>query len=91
MIEQKSSILERLKICWYALTKKNYAFFAIGNNPIIWDKDGKYKDINPKALRCFTCITYDYKFNTDEGETNLHDFGWKVIEQFAKEAQRGEF
>lgn len=91
MIEQKSSIWERLKICWYALTKKNYIFFAIGKEPAIWDENGKYKKINKKALKSYTYITYNYKFNTNYGETNLHDFTWGVIEEFAKKAQKGEY
>ena len=91
MIEQKSTLWERLKICWHALTKKNYVFFGIGNEPIIWDNDGHHKGTNRKALACYSCITYDYKFNTNDGESNLHDFVWEVIEDFAKEAQKGKY
>ena len=35
MVEQKSSILERLKVCWNVLTKKNYVYFGVGKEPII--------------------------------------------------------
>lgn len=91
MIEQTSTLLERLKICWHALTKKNYVFFGIGKNPIVWGENGKANGTNRKDLACYSCITYDYKFNTDNGESNLHDFVWGVIEDFAKDAQKGKY
>ena len=42
-MKQETSILERLKVCWNVLTKKNYIYFGIGNEPIIWNEDGSYK------------------------------------------------
>lgn len=90
MVKQTSTLWERLKICWHALTKKNYVFFGLSDNPIIWNKDGSYNGINRNALACYTCISYDYKFNTDEGVKNLHDYTWSAIETFAKEAQEGK-
>lgn len=46
MVEQKSSLLERLKVCWNVLTKKNYVYFGIGKEPVLWDENGKYKEID---------------------------------------------
>jgi hypothetical protein len=91
MVEQKSSLLERLKVCWNVLTKKNYVYFGIGREPVIWSEDGKYKEIDKKQVRCYSCITYDYQFNTKNGITNLHDFTWGVIEKFAIAAQNVEY
>ena len=42
MVEQKSSILERLKVCWNVLTKKNYVYFSVGKEPVVWNEDGTY-------------------------------------------------
>ena len=91
MVEQKSSILERLKVCWNVLTKKNYVYFGVGKEPIVWNEDGSYKSTNPDALRCYSCVTYDYKFDSNKGIQNLHDFVWGCIEKFAKQAQEGKY
>lgn len=91
MIEQKSSLLERLKVCWNVLTKKNYVYFGVGKEPVVWNDDGTYKTVNKNALRCYSCITYDYQFNSKTGIRNLHDFVWDCIEKFAKEAQDGKY
>ena len=91
MVEQKSSLLERLKVCWNVLTKKNYVYFGMSKEPIVWDDNGKYKTVAKNALKCYSCISYDYKFKTNTGIKNLHDFAWGVIEEFAKEAQNGKY
>ena len=41
--EQRSSIWERLKICWSVLTKYNYIYFGVSKNPVEWNEDGSYK------------------------------------------------
>ena len=74
MVEQKSSILERLKVCWNVLTKKNYVYFGVGKEPCVWNEDGTYKTVKKNALSCFSCIIYDYQFNSKTGIQNLHDF-----------------
>lgn len=91
MVDQKSSIWERLKICWYVLTKKNYIYFGIGKNPIKFDENGFYKNIEEDALKCYVSVSYDYKFNTNYGEANLHDVVWNVVEEVAQHAQKGEY
>ena len=91
MVEQKSSILERLKVCWNVLTKKNYVYFGVGKEPCVWNEDGTYKAVKENALSCFCSITYDYQFNSKTGIQNLHDFVWGCIEKFAKEAQEGKY
>ena len=91
MVEQKSSILERLKVRWNVLTKKNYVYFGVGKEPCVWNEDGTYKTVKKNALSCFSCITYDYQFNSKTGIQNLHDFVMGCIEKFAKEAQEGKY
>lgn len=36
------NILERLKVCWHVLTKKNYAFFAIDKDALVFNNNGGY-------------------------------------------------
>ena len=91
MVKQKSSLWERLKICYNVLKHKNYVYFGIGNDPIIWDENGKYKKIDRSQLSAYSCISYDYKFDSDNGIMNLHDFVWNTIEKFAKDAQNGKY
>lgn len=91
MVKQTTSFWERLKICWSVLTKHNYVYFGIGKDPIIWNEDGSYKEINKDAIKAYCYITYNYKFDTNTGVENLHDFMWNTIEKMAKEAQNGKF
>ena len=37
--------IERLKVCWNVLTKRNYVYFGIGKNPFAWDENGYYTGI----------------------------------------------
>lgn len=90
-MKQTTSLLERLKICWYALTMKNYIFFALGKEPIIWKEDGKVDKANPKQLKSLCYVDDTYKFKAYGKETTLHDFTWGVVEKFAKEAQEGKY
>lgn len=38
----KTSIFERLKICWYVLTNKFYFYVGLDKDSIICDKEDKY-------------------------------------------------
>ena len=91
MIEQKSSLWGRLKICWNILTKKYYIYFGLDDDPIVWNEDGSYNGIKKKSLSAYSFIPYDYKFQTKDGITNLHDFVWGTIKDFATEAQKGKY
>ena len=91
MVEQTSSILERLKACWHILTKDNYVIFCINDNPIVWNKNGTYSRPKPNSMACYCKVTYDVKWKMKGVITNLHDFFWSCIEDFAKEAQKGKY
>jgi hypothetical protein len=91
MKKQKSSLWERLKICWYVLTKKYYVYFGLDKEPIIWNEDNTYLTLKKKSVKAYSYITYDYKFDTKNGESNLHDFIWECIGKISKEAQEGKF
>ena len=89
--KQKTSIWERIRIAYKALTQDYYVFFGFNEDAIIWDEDGSYKEINKKKISQFSYIPYDMKLKAYNKETNLHDFLWNIIEKFAKEAQNGKF
>lgn len=92
MKEQKTSIWERLRIAYKALTQNYYVFFGLDKDAIIWNEDGTYKGIDKKKMSSFSYISCDMKFKSANGEeTNLHDFIWKIIEKLANQAQEGKF
>ncbi len=44
------NFIERLKICWNVLTKRNYVYFGLENNPFMWDANGYYNGIKKGKL-----------------------------------------
>ena len=91
MKKQKTSLWERLRMAYRALTQDYYVFFGVDKDAIIWNEDETYKCLDKKKLSQFSYISYDEKFEAYGKETNLHDFLWHSIEEFAKEAQNGKF
>ena len=89
--EQRSSIWERLKVCWSVLTKSNYIYFGISKNPVEWNEDGSYKRLKRGCLKSYNSVSYDLHFETNNGVSNLHDLVWSTVEEFARRAQNGEF
>ena len=88
---QTTSIWERLRMAYRALTQDYYIFFGIDKDTIIWNKDGTYKELDKKKLSQFSYIPYNLKMMAYGEETNMHDFVWNLVEKFAKEAQDGNF
>ena len=64
-MKQETSILERLKVCWNVLTKKNYIYFGIGNEPIIWNEDGSYKELDKNELKSYSYVDDTYILKTN--------------------------
>lgn len=91
MVEQTSSLLERLKACWHILIKDNYVVFCVKDNPIVWNDDGTYNRIKSNSMACYCKVTYDVKCKMKGVTTSLHDAFWHCIEVFAKEAQQGKY
>lgn len=91
MAKQKTSLWERLKVCWNVLTKKNFVYFGLSKDPLVFGKDGKYERLKKHSLSAYSYVSSDYKFLAYGKETTLHDFVWKSVEEFAKQAQKGEY
>lgn len=85
MEDNKTSIFERLKICWYVLTKKYYLYFGLDKDSIIWDKEDKYLGLKKSSAKAYIYISKDYQFLAYNQKTNLHDFVLKVIVKFINE------
>ena len=91
MKNQKTSIWERLRMAYRALTQDYYVFFGIDKDAIMWNDDDTYNCLDKKKISQFSYISYDEKFEAYGKETNLHNFFWHLVEKFAKEAQNGKF
>ena len=88
---QKTSIWERLRMAYRALTQDYYVFFGVDKDTIIWNEDDTYKELDNKKLSQFSYVPYDLKIMAYGKETSMQDFVWSVVEKFAKEAQEGKF
>ena len=78
-------------MAYRALTQDYYVFFGIDKDAIMWNDDDTYNCLDKKKISQFSYISYDEKFEAYSEETNLHNFFWHIIEEFAKEAQSGKF
>ena len=85
MKDNKTSIFERLKICWYVLTKKYYFYVGLDEDSIIWDEKDEYLELKKSSVKCYDYISKDYQFLAYDKKTNLHDFVLKVIVKFINE------
>ena len=77
------NLIERLKICWNVLTKRNYVYFGFGKNAFIWDDNGYYDGIKKGKLAEYDNIE-TVLFKTDHGLSSLNKLMWSSIEDYAK-------
>ena len=88
-MDQKSSIIERLKIAWYALTLKNYIYIGIKEEPALFDNDGNYVGIVNGSIKSYAYIddTIEYKVNKEkycEDKMSLYDVVWNTMIEISK-------
>ena len=84
-----TSFIERLTICWKVLTLKNYIYFGVKKNPIIWDKNGNYAGLIPGSTCCYWDVDESYMFYINDNElTTLNKVIWNVVEEIAKNEQK---
>ena len=82
---QKTSLWERLKVCWYVLTMHNYIYFGISRNPFITDETGLH--CNRKKLKSYSYVDNDCELVCENGNRSFYDFVWDVVEDFTKVAR----
>ena len=85
MIHKRTSIFERLKVCWYVLTKSYYLYFGLDKDLIVWNEDDTYKCLKESSLKCYEYISEECEFMAYGEKTNLHDFVLNVIVKFINE------
>lgn len=77
------NLIERFKVCWNILTKKNYVYFGIGRDPFIWNENGDYVGIKKGKLAEYEHIE-NIEFNDDNGLSSLKKVMWNAIKEYAK-------
>ena len=82
MKDNKTSIFERLKICWYVLTKRYYLYFGLDKDLIVWKEDNTYKCLKYHSLKCYEHISEECVFMAHGRKTNLRTFALRVIAKF---------
>ena len=83
-----TSFIERLTICWNVLTLKNYIYFGIKKNPIVWDENGRFVGLKPGATSHYCDVDESCKFYINDNEpTSLNKLIWNVVEKMAKNEQ----
>ena len=53
-MKQKSSIIERLKIAWYALTLNNYIYVGLKEEHALFDNDGNYIGVASGSIKSYS-------------------------------------
>ena len=77
------NFIERLKICWNMLTKRNYVYFGLGKNPFMCDGNGYYDGVKKGKFAEYDYIdTVIYK--TDDSLLSLNKLMWDTIADYAK-------
>ena len=88
-MKQKSSIIERLKIAWYALTLKNYIYVGIKEEPALFDNDGNYVAISKCSIKSYSYVddTIRYTVNNEKYskvKVSLYDVVWSTMIEISK-------
>lgn len=88
-MKQKSSIIERLKIAWYALTLKNYIYVGFKEEPALFDNNGNYVSIDKGSVKSYSYVddTVRYVVNNkkyDKDKVSLYDVVWSAMIEISK-------
>ena len=83
-MKQKSSIIERLKIAWYALTLKNYIYVGLKEEPALFDNNGHYVSLDKGSIKSYSYVddTVRYVVNNekyDKDKVSLYDVVWSAM------------
>ena len=88
-MKQKSSIIERLKIAWYALTLKNYIYVGFKEEPALFDNNGNYVSLDKGSVKSYSYVddTVRYVVNNekyDKDKVSLYDVVWSAMIEISK-------
>ena len=81
-------LIEKLKVCWNVLTKRNYIYFGLSSSkkePFIYDKDGYCIETKKNAMAAYSSIEEHVYFFTDNDSSirSLDWFLWEAVSDFA--------
>lgn len=67
-MKQKSSIIERLKVAWYALTLKNYIYIGFKEEPALFGNNGNYVSLDKDSVKSYSYVddTVRYVVNNEK-------------------------
>lgn len=91
MIDMVSNFFERLVICWHVLTKRNYIYFGVAKNPIVWNEDGSYNSVKSGGVKFYTHFDQFIFYKNGNVESSLHDLTWDTVIDIANKALKGEY
>lgn len=88
-MKQKSSIIERLKIAWYALTLKNYIYVGFKEEPALFDNNGNYISLDKGSVKSYSYVddTVRYAVNNEKyskDKVSLYDVVWSAMIEISK-------
>lgn len=88
-MRQKSSILERLKIAWYALILKNYIYVGLKEEPALFDNDGNYIGLAKGSIKSYSYIDDTVRYTVDKekfgkDKASLYDIVWRTMIEISK-------
>ena len=88
-MKQKSSIIEHLKVAWYALTLKNYIYIGFKEEPALFDNNGNYVSLDKDSVKSYSYVddTVRYVVNNekyDKDKVSLYDIVWLTMIEISK-------
>ena len=83
-MKQKSSIIECLKVAWYALTLKNYIYIGLKEEPALFDNNGNYVSLDKDSVKSYSYVDYTVRYvvnneKYDKDKVSLYDVVWSVM------------
>ena len=88
-MKQKSSIIERFKIAWYALTLKNYIYVGLKEEPALFDNDGNYIGVAKGSIKSYSYVDDTVRYTVDKekcgkDKASLYDIVWLTMIEISK-------
>ena len=88
-MRQKSSILERLKIAWYALTLKNYIYVGLKEESALFGNDGNYIGLASGSIKSYSYVDDTVRYSVDKekcgkDKASLYDIVWSTMIEISK-------
>ena len=65
-MKQKSSIIERLKVAWYALILKNYIYIGFKEEPALFDNNGNYVSLDKDSAKSYSYVDDTVRYSVDK-------------------------